>query len=843
MHSFKPMPSNDKSSSQQDRATHRIFLAIEDPQGRRIINLDKSIYSLGRESKNSIVLRSPHVSRYHATILKVYSPEADAHLFQVIDGDLQGNRSTNGLKVNGKKCFSKTLHDRDLIQFSEQVKAYYFVMGLDASEKAVYELCDQLSKSDKIKGGVDPFETVIAHENETESVQDALLLRLASFPELIPSPIIETDINGKITYMNPAGMLKIPNLQQMQGTHRLLSGLSQFVDEQQPIYIREIEVDGVVFEQTVHYIAASRLLRSYLTDITERKRVESALRESEERYALAARAANDGLWDWKIKTQEIYYSSRWKSMLGYEDREVGNSPDEWFNRIHPEDLQRVQAELAAHVEGATSHFRSEYRMLHKSGSYKWVLSQGIIVQDESGEVYRMAGSQTDIEGRKHAEEQLLHDAFHDSLTSLPNRALFMDRLEHALEMTKRRSDYMFAVLFLDLDRFKVINDSLGHQSGDQLLIALVKRLENCIRGADTLARLGGDEFALILEDVRSIDDAKYVADRLQKQLALPFNIQKQEIFSSVSIGIAFSNNTYNSAQELLRDADIAMYRAKAQGKACYEIFDPSMHTKAVTLLQLENDLRRATERKDLTIHYQPIISLESGRIAGFEALLRWQHPERGWIKPVELIPVAEDTGLIIPIGYWVLRESCRQLKIWQEQFLQDEPLTVSVNLSGKQFKEANLLSQIQHIIEETQINPTTLKLEITESVIVENAEAAAQTLSQLRAMGVQIYIDDFGTGYSSLGYLHRFPLDALKIDRSFVNNMCHETESAEIVQTIINLAQNLQIYIVAEGVETQEQWEQIRHIDTTGGYGQGYYFSHPLSSAEVEQLLVEDVQW
>jgi diguanylate cyclase (GGDEF)-like protein/PAS domain S-box-containing protein len=841
MYSFKPMPIN--PSNQQNQLSSRTFLAIEDPQGRRVISLDKGIYSLGRESKNSIVLRSPHVSRYHATLLKVYNPETDAHIFQVIDGDLQGNRSTNGLKVNGKKCFSKTLHDRDLIQFSEQVRAYYLVTGLETTENLVYELWDQLNSNEKFKSSVDPFETVVGNENDTESAQDSLLIRLASFPELIPSPIIEIDLNGKITYINPAALLKLENIQQLQAKHPILTDLSEVVDEHRQIFVREIEVNGTLFEQTVHYIAESRLLRSYLTDITQRKRAESALRESEERYALAARAANDGLWDWKIKTQEIYYSPRWKSMLGYEEAEIGNSPDEWFNRIHPEDLQRVQAELAAHVEGATPHFRSEYRMLHKDGKYAWMLSQGIIVQDHTGEVYRMAGSQTDIQGRKHAEAQLMHDALHDSLTSLPNRVLFMDRLEHALEMTKRRSDYMFAVLFLDLDRFKVVNDSLGHQSGDQLLIALVKRLENCIRGADTLARLGGDEFAIILEDVRSINDAKYVADRLQKQLALPFNIQKQEIFSSVSIGIALSNNTYVSAQEVLRDADIAMYRAKAQGKACYEIFDPSMHTKAVTLLQLESDLRRATERQDLLIHYQPIVSLASGDIAGFEALLRWHHPERGWVKPGELIPVAEDTGLIVPIGYWVLREACRQLKIWQERFITKPPLTVSVNLSGKQFKEANLLAQIQHIITETQIDPKTLKLEITESVIVENAEAAAETLSELRAMGVQIYIDDFGTGYSSLGYLHRFPLDALKIDRSFITNMCHETESAEIVQTIINLAQNLQIYIVAEGVETKEQWEQLRKIDSTGGYGQGYYFSHPLSGNEVEQLLAEEVQW
>ncbi|MBW4618754.1 MAG: EAL domain-containing protein [Cyanosarcina radialis HA8281-LM2] len=842
------MPLVSHSPNPRDRQPTRTVLVIEDPQGKRIINLDKNIYSLGRDSKNSIVLRSPHVSRYHATLLRVYNAENDSYLFQIIDGDLQGNRSTNGLKINGKKNFSKSLQNHDMIQFAEQVKAYYIVTNPEVEDSVIYETYQngepKRSEPAAKRAAIDPFETVASDDTDGEALSDVALFRLASFPELLPSPIIEIDLSGKLTYLNPAALIKIPDLPQLQIQHPVLQGLTDAVqNEGKQFFMREVAVGNSVFEQTVHYISESRLIRSYLADITKRQQMELALRESEERYALAARAANDGLWDWKIKTNEIYYSPRWKSMLGLEDRGIGNSLDEWFNRVHPEDLQRVQAELAAHVEGTTSHFKSEYRMLHKDGRYRWMLSQGIAVQDEDGQVYRMAGSQTDISDRKQAEAQLLHDALHDALTGLPNRVLLMDRLGHALEMSKRRQDYLFAVLFLDLDRFKIVNDSLGHQSGDQLLMALVKRLEHCIRSADTLARLGGDEFSILLQDIRSINDAKYVAERLQKQLALPFNINGQEIFTSASIGIALSTKAYNTAEEVIRDADIAMYRAKAQGKACYEIFDPTMHNKALTLLQLENDLRRATERQDLMLHYQPIVGMTTGKITGFEALLRWQHPERGWVSPTELIPVAEDTGLIIPIGYWVLREACRQLRIWQQLFPVSPPLSVSVNLSGKQFREGNLLQQIQKILVDTGVPPSTLRLEITESVIVENAETAAKTLSQLREMGVQIYVDDFGTGYSSLSYLHQFPLDALKIDRSFINRMSNDSESIEIVQTIINLAQNLKIYTIAEGVETKEQWDMLKQIVTTGGHCQGYYFSRPIDIAAVEELMAKSPQW
>ncbi|HEY4491262.1 MAG TPA: PAS domain S-box protein, partial [Acidobacteriota bacterium] len=369
-----------------------------------------------------------------------------------------------------------------------------------------------------------------------------------------------------------------------------------------------------------------------LTDVTERKLAEKALRESEERYALAVTGANDGLWDWDLKTNKIYFSERWKSMLGYSPELISNSPDEWFKRVHPDDFERLKAEITSHLKGNIAQLQNEHRMLHQDGSYRWMLSRGVAVRDIKG-AYRMAGSQTDVTERKLAVEQLLHDAFHDALTNLSNRALFMDRLSgaaaRATSRARRGGRYLFAVLFLDLDRFKVINDSLGHLIGDQLLISIARRLEKCLRPGDTIARLGGDEFAILIEDILDVEDAITVAKRIQSDLKMPLDVGEQEVFTSASIGIALSSVKYEKAEDLLRDADTAMYRAKALGKARYEVFSESMHGRAVALLQLETDLRRAIERNEFVIHYQPIVSLQNRKVIGFEALVRWKHPDRG----------------------------------------------------------------------------------------------------------------------------------------------------------------------------------------------------------------------
>jgi diguanylate cyclase (GGDEF)-like protein len=440
-----------------------------------------------------------------------------------------------------------------------------------------------------------------------------------------------------------------------------------------------------------------------------------------------------------------------------------------------------------------------------------------------------------------SKDHFRHAAFHDALTNLPNRALLAENLKFVIERARQHDDYQFAVLFLDLDRFKNVNDSLGHSIGDQLLITMARRLEGCIREVDMVARLGGDEFAILLDGIPNQAEATNMARRIQEKLQSPFSISGHEVFTTASIGIALSSTGYDHPENILRDADTAMYRAKAQGKACYEVFDKGMHTHAVFLLQMENDLRRAIEREELRVYYQPIVALDNGQLAGFEALIRWQHPERGFINPADFIPLAEDTGLIVPLGLWILERACQQLGQWQWQSAANRSLFMSVNLSGKQVAQPDLVESIRDILEETRVDAKHLKLEITESAVMENAEMAALLLKRLKGLGVQLSIDDFGTGYSSLSYLHRFPVNTLKIDRSFVGRIGEAAENIEIVRTVISLAENMGMEVVAEGIETMSQLTQLRKLKCQ--YGQGYLFSRPVDADSVSTWISNKPDW
>jgi diguanylate cyclase (GGDEF)-like protein/PAS domain S-box-containing protein len=561
-------------------------------------------------------------------------------------------------------------------------------------------------------------------------------------------------------------------------------------------------------------------------EILERIRVEDDLRESRERYELAARGANDGLWDWDIRTNAVHFSPRWKNMLGFEENEIGTTPDEWFNRIHPDDKQQVEAEIKTHLEGIVPQFQNEHRMLHKDGRYRWMLTRGLAICDRSGDAYRMAGSQTDITERKVAEEQLVYDAFHDKLTGLPNRALFMDRLTHAVKRTERENKDLFAVLFIDLDRFKIINDSLGHMAGDQLLDAVSQKLQESLRPGDTIARFGGDEFAILLEDIKSFEDVRPLINRIQKQLSEPFDLRGQEIVMTSSIGIAFSNIDFEKPEDLIRNSDIAMYQAKANGRDQYQIFDKRMYENVMHSMKLETDLRRAIDNDEFELYYQPIISLQTNRVVGFEALVRWQHPARGFVMPAEFIPLAEETGIINPLGSWILDEACRQIKLWQMRYPLKTPLTMSV------------IQQVERALQKTKIAKGSLVLEITETELMGSADIISPLLYTLKKLDIQLSIDDFGTGYSSLSYLHNFPIDALKIDRSFISKIGDSEEEIEIVRTITNLGKNLNMYVVAEGVETEIQLQKLRALNCT--LMQGYLFSKPLSNKDAEAFLIRE---
>jgi diguanylate cyclase (GGDEF)-like protein/PAS domain S-box-containing protein len=574
-------------------------------------------------------------------------------------------------------------------------------------------------------------------------------------------------------------------------------------------------------------------------DTTQRQVAEQALQESEERYALALRGANDGLWDWNLQTDEVYYSARWKSMLGYDDAEIDNRPTAWLDRVHEEDIGRVKAAIAAHRQDRSPHFEDEHRILGKDGEYRWVLARGIAERDADGKPYRIAGSLTDISKRKQVEEQLAQEALYDPLTGLPNRAFLTDLLKRSFRHTKRRKDYRFAVLFVDLDRFKVVNDSLGHAAGDQLLVEVARRLQDCLRPGDVVARLGGDEFCVLLDDLKDSSDTTRVAERIQMGLKVPVELDNRQVFITASIGIAVSEEGLDGPEHLLRHADTAMYRAKARGKARYEIFDKAMHERAVAMLQLESDIREAVEKKQFRLVYQPVVTIESGKISGFEALVRWEHPERGTISPAAFVPLAEETGLIVSLGNWILVEACQQMATWVEQFPTRPSVTMSVNLSHIQLRQPDFVDRVEQAIRDSGLAPERLKLEVAELVLMDEPEANIQVIHRLRDLGVRVQMDDFGTGSSSLSYLNRFRVDTLKIDRSFISRVGAPGEKAAMVQAMITLARELGIRVIAEGVETKQQSEKL--ITLNCEQAQGYLYSQPLTPEAAGELLQAEV--
>ena len=568
----------------------------------------------------------------------------------------------------------------------------------------------------------------------------------------------------------------------------------------------------------------------------ERRRSDRELRESEERYALAAEGAHDGLWDWDLTTDEMRFSPRWRRLVdAEEDGEVAADPGEWLDRVHPDDRPGLEAALENHLSGRDDHFEHEHRLRTDSGEERWVVNRGVALRRDDGTPYRMAGSMNDITARKRAEAQLAHDAMHDPLTNLPNRALFRDRLDLALRRARRDDEEHCAVLFVDLDRFKHVNESLGHEAGDEMLREIGERLASVLRPGDTIARLGGDEFALLIDEVDSVAEATHVAQRILAVLGDEIVVSAEGIFPSASVGIAMSVSGYQRADDMIRDAEIAMYRAKASGKDGYEVFDEQMHASAVALFKMETELRRAVERDEFVMHYQPILSLGDLRIVGFEALVRWLHPERGLVAPAQFIGVAEETGLIVPLGWRVLEAACGQIADWQRRFPSDPPLTVSCNVSGKLFMQPGVVERVISLLEDNSLDPSSLRLEITETVVMDHGESALQRLSELRALGVQLDIDDFGTGYSSLSYLQRFRYDTLKIDRSFVNAIGQRGDSQAIVETILALGRLLDMNVVAEGVETARQVEWLQDLDCP--QGQGYWFARPQDAAGAELML------
>jgi len=602
----------------------------------------------------------------------------------------------------------------------------------------------------------------------------------------------------------------------------------QAVSEGAQDYLVKRRIDGHLLSRAIRYAV-------------ERHHADEALRESEERYALAVRGANDGLWDWNLVTGDLYLSPRWEQMLGYGVGQFDSNLENWFSSVHIDDREAFRSAITAHFGDGDDHFEHEHRVHTSRGEVRWVLTRGVVIRDDAGKVTRMAGSQTDITSRKRAEQQLVYDAFHDGLTGLANRALFIDRLGVVIAARRRQTAVRFAVLFLDLDRFKNINDSLGHTTGDRLLQEIARRLDQTLRPGDTVARLGGDEFAVLLNHVEDVPDSIHVAERVQEVVVEPFTIDGHEVRVTTSIGIAVSSPATEKPEDILRDADIAMYRAKAAGRARYEVFDQEMHRHAVRFLAIETELRHALDNDELVMHYQPIVSLESGRIVGFESLVRWNHPTRGMIAPEQFIAIAEETGLIVPLCWLSLRKAARQARRWQKDFPLDPPLFICVNISGKLFMQPGVVQQFMTVLTETNLPPESLWLEVTENVVLDHGEEVTANLLELRQLGVQLSIDDFGTGYSSLSYLQRFHYDSLKIDRSFVRTMGVADDSRTIVKTILTLADDLGIGVIAEGVETEEQAVRLRQMQCP--LGQGFWFAKPLNVDAATELIASTPNW
>jgi PAS domain S-box-containing protein len=545
----------------------------------------------------------------------------------------------------------------------------------------------------------------------------------------------------------------------------------------------------------------------------------------------------------------LYNSPAYQKVLGYSSEELKLSSS--GTQIHPEDQQRV-LEAAENARLTGRGERLEYRIRHKDGTWRILESVATAIPNEDGQIEKLVIVNRDITERKRAEETLAHNAVHDTLTNLPNRTLFLDRVRHVLALFQRHQSNKFAVLFIDLDEFKVFNDSLGHAAGDALLIQIARRLTVSIRGADTisrstsmkgastfaseesLARLGGDEFTILLEDIRDCGDAIRVAERIQERLGIPFVVEGQKVVTTASIGIAFCATSYANSEDLVRDAEIAMYRAKREGKARCQVFDNAMHHVAVRRLRLETDLRRALELGEFRVHYQPIVSLQSGKIAGFEALSRWQRPE-GLLSPAHFIQIADETGIILPMNRLLLREACLQLRAWHSQFPCDPPLTISVNVTPKEFTQPDLAAHIGTILDEVGIDPSSIDVEITETIAMADPERSSLVLSELKTLGVRLSIDDFGTGYSSLSRLQGFPVDTLKIDRTFISKMDTDGETSEIVRIIIMLAHNLGLKVVAEGAETVGQVSLLKQLECE--LVQGYFFARPGDHAAAQAFL------
>lgn len=862
----------------------RHLLVVQDLQGQRTIPLQETTYSIGRHRDNSIVLRSPSVSRQHAILLRVTLPETDQYGFRIVDGNFTGKSSTNGLLVNGTKCFSHNLKHGDVIIFGdEQAKGKYYALSYLTEQEfnascAAEDLSDFLSEQ---VNQANPIATVVI-DPESEIASETALARLASFPELIPNPIVEMDLQGKVIYLNPAAALEFPKIKKIGQSHPILTGLIDAVaNRQKNPFVREVQVAQKVFEQSVHCLPESDLIRTFIVrDITEQKQAAAELKQRDRLLQAVAEAANYLLVEMNYATgidkalavlgeaakvdRAYLFSNHVHSVTGemttslefeWTHSQIEPSRQHWQNQSYQSaELARWYTVLSQgkSITGLVKEFPvAEQELLSRDGIKSLLLVPLRLEEQfwgclgladctierywskhEESTLLTMAASITGAWQRQQVEDKIRFQALHDLLTGLPNRLLFDELLNKALPNAVRKAESL-AVMFLDLDRFKVINDTLGHTLGDKLLQHVAERLQTSLRSGDTVARWGGDEFTILLPRVQYFEEVCQVAQRILHALENVFYLDGHELYVSASLGIALLDEHSPDAETLIQHADTALYYAKDEGRNNYQFYNTTLSTKNPELLNLDKNLRYALEREEFTLYYQPRVNLNTGKITGMEALLRWQHPDMGLVAPSVFIPLAEASGLIISIGEWVLRTACMQNKAWQQAGL--PPLTIAVNLSPKQFRQPNLVEMVAQILEQTGLEAQFLELEITETTAIEDLDFTRNVLQDFERMGVHLSIDDFGTGHSSLSRLQLLPLHNLKIDKSFIQELTKDVKVAHIVKAIVSLARNLGLRLTAEGVEKQEELDFLKSINCEDV--QGFLFYRPLAAEKATEVL------
>lgn len=819
-----------------ETADFQHILTIEYNDKTKNIVLSNDVYSIGRHSSNSIVIYDTTISRYHCTILPVkYKDSQGKEVFWIIDGDLKGNRSANGIFVNnGDKCLSHELKSGDIINIgSGNVKASYNLIQGDEiiiSEDHFFE--SEIAIDNNIKT------TQIIESNcfnkQTYFTKEGLpfieqIIYLLSHQETIAFyATFDVSLDQHIINSNEVFRTKFPNFRSKYHDNPFLKNLLEYLaTNESQIMLREIEYNDKNITQLAFYNENKTVIKNYLFEFNQREKVERALRESEEKYRAVVRQISEGiiLID-PFSKQILEANNAYCSLIGYTNQEIlslkiydlvavdAEVTDSIIRKIHRDRLDLIQESLHRCQDGSLISVEVSMSVIYYSA--KEVICYAV----------------RDITERKISEEMLRYQACHDVLTELGNRNLFNEQLYKAIASAQRYKHEM-AILFIDLDRFKNINDTLGHEIGDKFLKSVAKRLHKCLRTADAIARWGGDEFTILLSEISHSRDASVVARRILNSLKKPFQILDYHLYASLSIGIAIYPQDGDNPDTLLKNADIALYRTKEEGGNHYQYYLPSMNHQRPELLQIENYLYDALENNELKLYYQPQIDITKGEVVGMEALIRWQHPQLGKITPDNFIPIAEETGLIIPIGEWVISQACRQGKIWQD--LGYDNLSIAVNLSPRQFQQKNFVNVVENILLETGLSARFLEIEVTETMIIQNPDLGKQILSQLSDLGILVTMDDFGTGYSSLSYLKRFPFKKIKIDQSFVRDLKNNQEDLAIISAILILGKGLNLEVVAEGVETEDQLNLLRDLKCE--QMQGYFFSKPLKVSEATLFL------